>query len=96
MRYFLDENDKVVNEHGQVAVQYVITENSKLVQLEDVHRDYFFSSQNHVNMAWVHPEDLPRLLSAKEKSCSCNNGTYKNAFILASLVNVNIYHTNHM
>lgn len=86
----------VVNEHGQVAVQYVITENPKLVQLEDVHRDYFFSPQYHVNLAWVKTEDLQRLLAVKEKSCNCNNGTYKNAFVLASLTNVNIYHTGNM
>lgn len=93
MRYSADGNGQVINEYGQIAVQYVITENSKLVVFDDIHRDYFFVSQNHVNMAWVLPDDLPRLLSAMEKSCNCNNGTYKNAFVLASLANVNIYYT---
>lgn len=93
MRYSLDANNRVVNDVGQIAVQYIITENPKLVVFDDVHRDYFFTSQNHVNMAWVLEADLPRLLSAMEKSCNCNNGTYKNAFVLASLANVNIYFT---
>lgn len=96
MRYSLSADNKVINELGHVAVQYVITENSKRVIVEETGHDYFFTSQYHVNMAWVHPDDLPKLLSVKEKSCNCNNGTYKNAFVLASLVNVNIYHTGSM
>lgn len=96
MRYSLDADKRVVSELGHVAVQYIITENPKRVIIEESGHDYFFTSQNHVNMAWVHPEDLPKLLSAQEKSCNCNNGTYKNAFVLASLANVNIYHTGSM
>lgn len=95
MRYSL-EGDRVVAENGHIALQYVISENSKRVIMDQTHHDYFFSAQNHVNMAWVHPDDVPTLLSAMEKSCNCNNGTYKNAFILASLTNVNIYHTGSM
>jgi hypothetical protein len=97
MKYSLEpETGRVVNEHGHVAVHYIITENSKRVVMDSSHRDYFFNAQNHVNLAWVHPDDVPALLKVQEKSCNCNNGTYKNAFILASLTNVNIFHTGQM
>lgn len=94
--YTQDESGQVVREDGMVAMHYVITQNSKRVILKGNGHDYFFSSQHHVNLAWVYPEDVPTLLSIREKSCKCNNGTMKQAFQLATLVNVNIYHTGNM
>lgn len=93
MSYSQLETGYVVNDAGLVAAQYIITENPKRVVFEATGHDYFFAPQNHVNLAWVYPEDLPALLSIQEKGCNCNNGTMKPAFITASLANVNIYFT---
>lgn len=87
------DNGQVVDQNGLVAVQYIITENPKRVIFESTGHDYFFAPQNHVNLAWVHPEDVSSLLSITEKSCNCNSAAMKNAFITASLANVNIYFT---
>lgn len=94
--YRLLDNGHVVNEHGLVAMQYVITENPRRVVVERSAHDYFFTPVHHVNLTWVHPEDVPMLLTIQEKGCNCNNGAMKQAFILASLANVNIYHTGAM
>ncbi len=83
----------MVDEHGLVAMQYTISPNPKRVIMEGTGHDYFFSPNHDVNMAWVHPEDVPMLLTIQEKGCHCNNGAMKQAFILASLANVNIFHT---
>lgn len=90
----LDNGYVVHNETGLIALQYTITENPKRVVVERSGHDYFFAPVNHVNMAWVHPEDVPMLLSIREKGCNCNNSAMKQAFQLATLTNVNIYHTN--
>jgi hypothetical protein len=52
---------------------------------------YVFQPKFNVVMAWVDAEDVPALLNKKEKSCNCNNGTFKNAFEPCSLVNVNLW-----
>ena len=93
MSYRQLDNGMVVNEQGLVAMQYIITENPKRVLMQSSGHDYFFSPQHHVNLTWVHPQDVPMLLTIQEKGCNCNNGAMKNAFILASLANVNIFHT---
>ena len=90
------DNGHVVNEQGLVAMQYIITENPRRVLIERNGHDYFFSPSHHVNLTWVYPEDVPMLLTIQEKGCNCNNGAMKNAFILASLANVNIYTTGNM
>lgn len=83
----------VLNDDGKIAVQYVITENPKRVILESTGGDYYFAPQHHVNLAWVSPQDVPALLAVREKGCNCNNTAIKQAFILASLANVNIFTT---
>ncbi len=93
MAYKQLDNGHVVNEQGLVAMQYVITPNPKRVIMESTGHDYFFSPQHDVNLAWVHPSDIPMLLTIQEKGCNCNNSAMKQAFILASLANVHIYHT---
>lgn len=93
MSYRQLESGHVVNEQGLIALQYIITENPKRVIMESTGHDYFFAPQHHVNLAWVHPQDVPMLLTIQEKGCNCNNGAMKQAFILASLTNVHIYHT---
>lgn len=96
MAYRQLDNGYVMNEQGLVAMQYTITPNPKRVIMESSGHDYFFSPQHDVNLAWVYPSDVPMLLTIQEKGCHCNNGAMKNAFILASLANVNIYHNGHM
>lgn len=93
MQYQQLENGMVVNDAGLIAMQYIITENPKRVILEATAHDYFFAPQYHVNLAWVHPEDVPTLLAIQEKGCNCNNGSMRSAFVAASLANVNIYFT---
>lgn len=88
------DNGYVVNEQGLIALQYTITQNPRRVVVERSGHDYFFNSINHVNLAWVYPEDVPMLLSIQEKGCNCNNGSMKQAFQIATLANVNIYSTN--
>jgi hypothetical protein len=87
---------EVVNDDGLVAMQYTISENNKHVIMEGSGGDYFFTSIHHVNLAWVKRSDMTMLLTIQEKSCNCNNGTYKPAFQLATLANVNIYTTGNM
>jgi hypothetical protein len=96
MTYRQLDTGEVMNEEGLVALQYTISENPKRVIMEGSGSDYFFSPVNHVNLAWVKRSDVPMLLTIKEKSCNCNNGTYKAAFQLATLTNVNIYTTGNM
>lgn len=76
---------------GTIAVQWVINTNGKTVQIQSTDRYYVFTPKMNVVMAWVREEDVARLLTVKEKTCNCNNGTYKNAFQYASLVNVNLW-----
>lgn len=97
MSYSLDSSTGyVINDAGQVAIQYVISPNNKRVIIESTGGDYYFSAKNQVNLAWVNKADVPFLLGVMEKSCNCNNGTYKNAFSPATLTNVNIYDHNSM
>lgn len=79
---------------GTIALQWVINTNGKTVQIDGTNRYYVFVPKNNVVIAWVQEQDLPRLLAHREKSCNCNNGTFKNAFQLAPLINVNIWNYN--
>jgi hypothetical protein len=42
-------------------------------------------------MAWVLPEDVDRMLTVKEKTCNCSNGTWQKAFTYANLLDVNLW-----
>lgn len=79
---------------GTIAVQWVINPNGKTVRIDGTDRYYVFVPKNHVVMAWVQEQDVARLLSFREKTCNCNNGTYKNAFQLAPMINVNVWNYN--
>ena len=81
----------VVNSKQQVALRWTINTNGKTVRIGDSSKYYVFVPKHNVVMAWVDQEDLVRLLAVREKSCNCNNGTYKNAFEYCSLVNVNLW-----
>lgn len=81
----------VVNSQDQVALRWTINTNGKTVRIGDSPKYYVFSPKFNVVMAWVDREDVDRLLTVREKSCNCNNGTYKFAFEPCSLINVNLW-----
>jgi hypothetical protein len=81
----------VQRENGDIALQWTINTNGKTVQISGTNIYYMFIPKMNVVMSWVKPEHVVQLLSHREKSCNCNNGTMKNAFIPASLVNVNLW-----
>lgn len=76
---------------GAIALQWVINTNGKTVQISGTDTYYVFIPKMNVVMAWVKPEHVPQLLSHREKTCNCNNGTFKNAFSPATLINVNLW-----
>lgn len=76
---------------GSIALQWTINTNGKTVQIGGTDQYYVFVPKMNVVMTWVKPEHLPQLLAHREKTCNCNNGTYKNAFTYASLINVNLW-----
>lgn len=83
----------IKNSNGQIAMKWVINPNGKTVKMDGTDQYYVFTPKYHVVMAWVNPEHVDRLLAVKEKTCNCNNGTYKNAFQLAHLLDVNLWST---
>jgi hypothetical protein len=83
----------VTNTQGQIALKWTINPNGKTVQMQGTEQYYVFIPKYHVVMAWVNPEHVDALLAKKEKTCMCNNGTYKNAFAYANLLDVNLWET---
>lgn len=82
----------IVNTEGKVAVKWAIERRPpKAVKIDGKDRYYIFVPKLNIFMAWVENEDVQRLLSIKEKSCNCNNGSYLPAFVCASLVDVNLW-----
>lgn len=81
----------VKNSQGQIAIKWVINPNGKTVRIGDTQQYYVFQPKYHVVMAWINEEHVPALLTKKEKTCNCNNGTFKNAFVYANLIDVNLW-----
>jgi len=81
----------VINSQNQTALRWTINTNGKTVKIDGTDRYYVFQPKHNIVMAWINNEDVQRLLSVREKSCNCNNGTFKNAFEYCSLVNVNLW-----
>ncbi len=81
----------IQRDNGDVALQWTINTNGKTIQIGSSGVYYVFVPKMNIVMAWVKPEHAPLLLTHKEKTCNCNNGTYKNAFVPASLINVNLW-----
>lgn len=79
---------------GTIAVKWVINPNGKTVQIDGTDQYYVFTPKNHVVLAWVQPDHVDRLLTVRQKTCNCNNGTFRNAFELANLLDVNIWTWN--
>lgn len=81
------------NQSGQIAIKWTINPNGKTVQINGSKEYIVFQPKFHVVMAWVEPSHVPALLTVKEKTCNCNNGTYKLAFNYANLLDVNLWMT---
>lgn len=79
---------------GTIAVKWVINPNGKTVQIDGTSQYYVFVPKNHVVLAWVTPEHLDRLLAVRQKTCNCGGGTFKQAFELANMIDVNVWTWN--
>lgn len=82
----------MVTRNGKVALQHRTT-NPVSVQIDGTDRVYSFVPQYNVSLAWVNEEDVQKLLSIKEKSCNCGNGSSAQKFIPASEINVCLWET---
>ena len=78
------------NDAGQVAMKWTINPNGKTVRIGNTEKYYVFIPKSHVVFAWVDEQDVENLLAVRQKSCNCNNGTYKQAFDLANQIDVNL------
>lgn len=76
---------------GQIAIKWTINPNGKTVRIDGTKKYYVFQPKFHVVMAWVDESDVPGLLGVREKTCNCNNGTFKQAFEYANLLDVNLW-----
>jgi hypothetical protein len=83
----------ICNDDGKVALKWVLPRPVKPVKIDGTDRIYIFTYNQHVCMAWVEEKDATRLLNHKEKTCNCNNGTYKNAFVLCNQLDVCLWTT---
>lgn len=84
----------VINSAKQVALKWTINPNGKTVKIDGSEKFYVFTPKSHVVMAWVDAQDVDRLLAVRQKTCNCNNGTFKNAFDYANLLDVNLWMFN--
>jgi|GEM_PF-2029183 len=78
---------------GYVAMKWVLPRNPPLTVIDGTNRIYSFSAKLHIWMAYIHPDDVGRLLKQKAKVCNCNNGTYKPGFEYANLLDVMLWET---
>lgn len=83
----------VTNPQGQVALKWTLPRNPPTTKIDGTSRYYVFVPKLNVFLAWVEPEDVPRLLTTKAKVCNCNNGTYRIAFEKASLLDAQLWLT---
>jgi hypothetical protein len=88
---YSEQNGKVVNSQGQVAVQH-FNANEPAIQIEGTDVFYKFVAQHQVSMAWIDPQYLERVLLTQE-SCNCANGRKFPKFSLCPLINVCIWYT---
>ena len=79
-------SDRIVREDGYVAMMHVNT-NGKNVSIGGI--TYMFLPAHNVSMAWIAPEHVDKALTFKTNAC-CGNKN-KQAFIFASLINVNLW-----
>jgi len=85
MEYTQVEN-RIVRDDGFVAMQHINT-NGANVQIGGV--TYVFIPTRNVALSWVAPEHIGRMMEVKTRACCGNRNKQK--FVLASLINTNIY-----
>lgn len=83
--------DALRNGAGQVALKWILNRPAKPVQIQGTNRYYVPAYQQNVPMIWVNEEDVEKVLSIREKTCNCNNGTWNQAYILANQIDVNLH-----
>ena len=83
--------DALRSEAGQVAIKWIVNRPAKTIQIAGTTRYYVPVYKHNVPMFWVDEQDAEKILSIKEKSCNCNNGTYVHAFVLANQIDVNLH-----
>lgn len=77
---------------GRIALKWVLPRPAQTTKIDGTDRYYTFAPPRfNVWMEWVLPEDVDRLLAFKAKTCNCNNGTFRNAFEYANLLDVNLW-----
>lgn len=81
----------ITNSAGQIAVKWILNRPAKVVKIDGTDRYYTPTYKQNVAMYWVNEEDLNRILSVREKTCNCNNGTWQNAFVLANQIDYNLH-----
>lgn len=79
------------NEAGQIAIKWVLNRPAKTIQIGGTDRYYVPRYEHNVAMYWVNEEDAPAILAKQEKHCNCANGIYKNAYVLANQIDVNLH-----
>ena len=84
-------DDLITNEQGRVLLKWVLPRPPKPTKIEGTNRVYIFSYNFNVCACWVESQDVERMLLVREKVCNCANGTYKNAFVPANLLDHNLW-----
>lgn len=84
-------SDQILNEQGYVAMKWIFNRPAPPVKIADDDTVYNFDAKMNIRMAWVKPEHVERLLAIRDKVCNCNNGTYRNPFMLANQLDVNLW-----
>lgn len=79
------------NSDGWVLMKWTLNRPPKLVKIDGTDRVYTFSYNFHVCAAWIHPEDVNRMLAVREKTCNCNNGNFRQAFEVANEIDHNLW-----
>jgi hypothetical protein len=81
----------ITNDAGQVALKWILNRPAKTLKIDGTQRYYVPTYQQNVAMYWVEEQDVEKILSIREKTCNCNNGTYQQAIVLANLIDYNLH-----
>lgn len=81
----------IKNEAGQVALKWILNRPARTLKIDGTNRFYVFAYAQNVPMIWAEPQDVERILAVQEKTCNCNNGTYRQAVVLANEIDVNLH-----
>ena len=79
------------NDAGQIALKWVLNRPAKTIQLQGTKKFYVPRYEHNVAMIWVDEQDVEKILTVREKTCNCNNGTFQQAFALANEIDVSLH-----